>query len=114
MLLDKTKATEALQQPEGLEIISLLDPFFDPFPSLFRVLVLSRHGLVQTAVKIEFVNVAFVFFHKNNFLKGTSTAFGSSTSPCLYLLCGVQHIWPEWAWPVQLAHPYFMHGFCAH
>ena len=30
--LDKTKATEALQQPEGLEIISLLDLFFDPFP----------------------------------------------------------------------------------
>ena len=26
--LDKTKATDALQQPEGLEITSLLDPFF--------------------------------------------------------------------------------------
>ena len=33
--------SSSFPRPEGLQMLSLIDPFFDPFPDPFRVLVLS-------------------------------------------------------------------------
>ena len=39
---DKPRPWKLFPRPEGLQILSLIDPFFDPFPNPFRILVLSQ------------------------------------------------------------------------
>ena len=43
--------------PEGLQILSLLDPFIDPFPNPFRVLVLSKNCLAPKQMLLVADNV---------------------------------------------------------
>ena len=38
---DKPEMWKLFPRPEGLQILSLINPFFDPFPNPFCVLVLS-------------------------------------------------------------------------
>ena len=37
----KLRPSKLFPRPEGLQILSLIDPFFNPFPNPFRILVLS-------------------------------------------------------------------------
>ena len=43
---DKPRPWKLFPRPEGLQISSLIDPFFDPFPNPFRVLVPSGTTLI--------------------------------------------------------------------
>ena len=51
------KPWKLFPRPEGLQILNLLDPFFDPFPNPFRVLVLSENLLAPKQTLLVADNV---------------------------------------------------------
>ena len=55
---DKPRPQKLFSRPEGLQTLSLIDPFFDPFPNPFRVLVPSGYsfvfGLSRCSVPLQY------------------------------------------------------------